>query len=126
MGYSNVVPYLHHGPSEKGIDIGPFHKNEFGQVMYFGIQVKVVKLHTNSRRPDGNAEMVLTQLRTALNHEFSIDNGNKIKLFNVFLVTSKEIEPSAREYINKNLSNVILLDGYSIAELSLKNNIIFF
>jgi len=118
MGYSNVKPVSYHGPDEKGIDIGPFYKNEFGQIMYYGIQAKSIKIHTNSRMPDGNIELILTQLRTALNNEFHVDTGSKIKLFNVFLITSKDISTATREYVNQNMSNVIMLDGRSISEVS--------
>ncbi|MDN5845874.1 MAG: restriction endonuclease [Candidatus Nitrosocosmicus sp.] len=126
MGYYNVkaVP---HGPEEKGIDIGPFFENKFTQLFYYGIQAKVVKIHTNSRKEDGNAELILTQLRTAMSHEFEVDSDNKIKLSDVFLITSKEITNSARGYINKNLPHVvIIMDGNSIAELTIKNNLKFF
>jgi len=80
MGFNNVKPVPHHRPSEFGQDIRMFSKmDSFGRLIFHGAQVKVVKVHTDSKFVVGNAQQISAQLDLALNSKFIDEADNEEK-----------------------------------------------
>jgi hypothetical protein len=122
MQFYNVSQIKHHGPGEHGIDIGPFSEiNRLDRINYWGAQVKIVDIHKNARKSEGNIELITGQIKDALHTEFQVDN-TKIRIEKVMLITSKTISNDAKEYIRNEFGGIIpeLLDGEDIADLSTK------
>lgn len=94
------------GTCEYGADIC-FKRNDiFGQPRTYGIQLK------NNDISASEAEKTLGQLSIAFGHKFSFC-ANKLHLDYIYVVTSKTISPTAREYFreaNVGFRNIFLID----------------
>jgi hypothetical protein len=116
----------HHGPNEFGRDLHFYKLNDFGRRIYYAAQVKAVDIPTNSRKIEGNAAAIANQLEMALLSE-TIDEGDNVRkgIDNVILVTSRQVNYHASEYLNKKFRNrqLTILDGQAISELIAKYKI---
>jgi hypothetical protein len=65
-------------------------------------------------------------LNKALRNEFHLADGNKIQLYQVILITSKDVTADARKYIMDNMDAANIIDGITIAELASKQNLKFY
>lgn len=126
MGYQNVKRVLHHGPNEFGQDIRLFYKvDEFGRRIYYGAQVKAVKISSTANDIRGNVAAICNQLDAALNIEFTDDEDNVNKKIDIMmLITSKQINDNAKIFLHNKYPNrqLLVLDGSKISELVNKYN----
>lgn len=119
MGFHDVKRIAHHGPAESGLDIPLFYEfDKFNSRIYYGVQVKAIDIHTNSRR-DGHAESVSNQLLQALHSKFIDQEDNEEKQADrVILVTARKVNEAARKVFHRNFPNrtLIIMDGKTLAE----------
>ncbi len=98
MGFENTVRIPYHGPNEMGVDIGPLYDSDrFGNKIFYGAQIKSVKIHNNSTVKRGNIGLICGQIENALQSKFTCEN-NQVYLNKIFLITSKTVTEDAKNF----------------------------
>ncbi len=131
MGYQSVTPVSFHGPGEHGQDIRPFYKvGDFGKRTYYTAQAKVVQVHGNTSRSEGNVQQLLRETTAAMSHPFFDPADNIEKTPNiVYLFLIGGINSEARIQLNNGLKEfdlldrVTVLDGKEVAKEIIKYNL---
>ncbi|MCK4613922.1 MAG: HEAT repeat domain-containing protein, partial [Thermoplasmata archaeon] len=104
MGYRGIIHY--HGTLEKGKDIVFYGEDKLGEREYAGVVVKAAKIHGRAGE-GGNASEVLVQAQQTFTIPFpDIVDGTEKRIDRVFIVSSHDIDSSARESISKTLESV--------------------
>ncbi len=95
-----------HGPLEYGKDFIYCTTNRYGNPIYTGVQVKVVKITAR------NKDTILNQITAALGGTFTdLNDGQKKHLNEIIMITSREITEGAKEFLWK------LLEGFGLERL---------
>ena len=116
MGCKNVQ--YTHGVLEFGIDIIYYTKDEFGERICTGVQVKAKKIETRS------IPTIFHQITKALGSSFTdLSSGKKINLNRIILLTSHEFTDIASESLRRSLkgakidNTVRCIDGNNLVDL---------
>lgn len=119
MGYQGLAA-SHHGPGEHGMDIRPFHEfDAMGDRIYYAAQVKAHNIVENARSPC-NVASVLNQIEVALRTEVLVAENTLRTVDRMFLITSGEVTPDARETMKSWLRGrrqVTIIEGSRLIEL---------
>ena len=105
-----------HGVLEFGKDIIYCTKDEFGNPVYTGVQVKKTKITTSS------IDKIFRQINEAFGEPFRDSSGKKKDLDKVVLITSNEFTEGAKESLwrslkSANLQKVVTIDGNQLVDL---------
>jgi CheY-like chemotaxis protein len=127
MGFNEVTPVQHHGPTEHGMDILPFYKvDELSSRSYYAAQVKAGDIHARSGTK-GHVRTVIDQAKSALEKRFLDADNLRRKVDKVFLICSGKISPDARAILNDWLEGngrVSLIDGDRLVNLLFKHQLV--
>lgn len=118
MGYKSVQYVC--GSDEFGRDIIFYELDKFNNQRWMGAQVKNIKIHGTSSKSKGNVQEIVNQIQEAFNNPFFDTSSNKEEyLKDMYVVTSKEITPIAKQSIKNKFrnQNVHFIDGQKLLEL---------
>jgi len=116
LGCSNIRKW--HGRSEKGKDVLYQKENTFGDLVYGGILLKACGINKHRLTTS-----VRTQCVEAIRESFPDPNypGNTVKIYELMIMTSRNITEDVRDYIQKNvrtdLPSVEIVDGDRLSHL---------
>ena len=114
MEFNDVIDY--HGSVEEGKDLIFFEENKIGEREYIAVQAKAVKIHGRVGEK-GNASEVLTQAQQAFTSTFvDVYDGKEKRVDKVFIVSSHEIDSSAKESIRGTLQSINIFKHISFIE----------
>jgi len=112
-----------HGTRERGKDVLFFKKGTFRETVPGVILIKNDGDIIKSGPPNRSIQVILTQAQEAINTEIinPDDPNNKIKIKELIIMTSFEINGPAMEYINdnclKSLPHITYIDGDKLCNL---------
>jgi hypothetical protein len=105
LGFHRVSPTGHQEKLlEYGKDLWMKYQLPTGHWIYFGAQIKREKLDSKGNSGGANIATVLNQVGMALAHPiFDPDNGRKVLVDHMFVISAAEITRSARQWLIEQL-----------------------
>ncbi|MCC7570310.1 hypothetical protein KO465_03110 [Candidatus Micrarchaeota archaeon] len=114
-----------HGAFEHGVDIVFLTRDNFGEILCYGIQLKGKKINCTAK--NHGVKEIIGQLAIASGHYHKFQTNVRYEFSGFYVITDKEITKPARDYISSAFSvgkPIYYLYGAKLEKFILDNEVV--